>query len=316
MDVMSRPEELRTSQSEYKNGYRQAPRVNWRDLPIATHKGEKPHFDLKEILLHERETSRLNCQLEAIQQLLGDEWGFRIPKDLAGVFRQLQKWQLVVPTHLDVAQLLFLGRREEDMGAISIENAQATIYIHRGAEGRRKLDGGRYVITWLQVAGVMPDSNGDQRIVGINYNRWGPNPEEAIAIGVNVSFAETEYHPPPTPLNAFIQPTVDILDHRFGIYLTCALMTKGMVELLPSPHERAINFKTNPKGGLYLHQIGDNSIRIDFDHFDQRVLLKRTETALEVGLTERLDGKSPWTVTIPRILETVNTNNQPPGSTG
>lgn len=284
-----------------------SPPVNWIDLPIARRKGTNPHFDLKEILLHEDQTLRVDCQFETIQQLLGQNYGYITPKDLADQFAQVQKWQFVVPTHVDVAQLLFLGRRMNDTHAISIDEAQATIYIHRGAEGFGKLDGGKYVTTWVELAGIIPDSNGDQRIVGVVFNRYGLDENEAIAAGVNVSFAEAEYDRIPTPMDAFFPSTVDIANHRFGIYFTRALMTKGMIDSLPSPHRRAISLITNPKGGINLHQIGGrDSGLIDFD---QGVSLSIKDKIIEVGLMRRSDGGSPWTITIPRTLEPVNLKN-------
>lgn len=302
---MATPEELREFQSSSESGLvTSSARVNWTDLPITSHKGIKPHFDLKEILLHETKTLRLDCRFETVQQFLRQNWGYIIPKELVDQFAQLQKWQFVVPTHVDVAQLLFLGRRINDTDSILIDNAQATVYIHRGAERGDKLDGGKYVTTWLELAGIIPDSNGDQRIVGITYNCWGLDANEAIAAGVSVSFAETEYERIPTPMDAFIPSTVNILDHRWGIYFTNAFMTKAMVNSLPVPHKRAIRLTTNPKGGLNLYQIGGRDKGpIDFD---QGITLSIKDKTIEVGLMKRFDGKSPWIVTIPRTLESVD----------
>lgn len=305
---MATPEEPRQSQATngdeltvYKD-----PEVKWTDLPIARHKGRRPDFNLREILLHEDRTSRRDCQFDTIQQFLRKNFGYIIPGELADQFTQLQKWQFVVSTHVDVAQLLFLARRVNDTDSIPIDDAQATVYVHRGAEGMDRLDGGKYVATYLQLAGLLPDSNGDQRIVGIHYNRGyrGFDGNEAIAGGVSVSFAETEYERKPTPFDFLLSPIVDIGKHPWGIYLTSALTTKGMIDTLPTPHRRALSLTTHPKGGITIHQMGGKDTgQIDLD---QGVSLSIKDKTVEVGLMKRIDGGAPWTLTIPRTLEPAN----------
>lgn len=300
---MAKPEELREFQSIETGGLivPNKPKVNWTDLPIPSHKGNNPHFNLEEILMHEDKTLRVDCQFETIQQVLEHERGFKIPKALADNFAQLQKWQFVVPTHVDVSQLLFLGRQKDDRDSILIDDALATIYFHRGADGGDDLDGGEYGITWVELATIISDSNEDHRAVGIEYNWWGADTNEAAVARINVSFAETEYQRTPTPMDSFLPSTVDICDHSWGIYHTTALMTRSMVESLPNSHKRAVSLHTNPKGGITLHQIGGRD-KGPLD-IDQSLTLSIKDETIEVGLLKRSDGKNPWTVTIPRKLE-------------
>lgn len=277
--------------------------LKWIDLPVATHKGKKPHFDLKEILLHADKTTRYNCQFKAIQNFLECDYGHILPAIISDQFSQFQLWQLVMPTHVDVAQLLFLGRKSNDMTSIAIDDAQATVYIHRGAEGGDKIDGGKYISTWVEISGIFPDSNGEQRIVGARYGAFGSNPKECIATGVSVSFSDAEYERHPAPIDSFIPIVVDITDHKWGIYLTHAYMTQGMIDSLPQPHKRVINLISNPKGGITIYEIGGKDREIDFD---QGISMSIKEDVVEVGLSKRLDRKSPWTIDIPRTLISVD----------
>jgi hypothetical protein len=198
---------------------------------------------------------------------------------------------------------LFLGRKSNDKESVAIDEAQATVYIHRGAEGGNKLDGGKYVSTWVETSGLFSDSNGEQRIVGVKYGTWGSDPKECIAAGVTVSFSDAEYERQPTPMDSFIPATVDITDHKWGIYFTNAYMTQGMIDSLPEPHKKAINLNSNPKGGISIYEIGGRDREIDFD---QGISMSIKEDVVEVGLSKRLGGKPPWTIGIPRTLIAVD----------
>lgn len=280
-------------------------------LPIAEYKGKKPSFKLEDILLHEQETERVNCEFEAIQQFLQAERQYRIPSDLANPLQQMAKWQLVIPTTFDVAQLLFLGRIADDREYIPISEAQATVFIHRGAEGGSwSKPRGRYSITWLELAGIFPDSNGSERILGVFYvcyphsqdsqvdNVSDEDRSRACATKVHVSIADGEYTRRPTVMDSFMPPLIDI-PTRPWVPKPSALITQGMLDYLPESHRKVLNIPT--KSTFYLYQMGG---RVDQEiDFDQGISLKIEGGKVTVGLVSPLGNRKPWTISVPETLE-------------
>lgn len=277
-------------------------------LPIAERKGRKPSFTLEDLLVNEPKTKRADCTFEAIQQVMQKEvLQYRIPADLAISLSRLQRWQLVVPTTFDVAQLLFLGKMSDDRDYLPISEAEATVFIHRGAEGGDwSKPRGKYMTTWIELAGIFPDSNDNQRIVGIFYNCSTPSGEDRElneghgrlnATGLKVSIANDEYTRKLTVMDNFI-PAIDTIPTRIRVPQPGGLITQGMIDSLPEPHHRVLQLHPNPT--FYLHQIGGKDEEIDFD---QGISLQIKDREVEVGLVSPLGNRKPWTISIPETLE-------------
>lgn len=268
-------------------------------LPIAESEGKKPNRTLEQILLHESETVGVDCEFEDIQQLLLRDRQQCIPNDLANLARQMARWQLVVPTTFDVGQLLFLGRISDNKQNISFRDAQATIFIHRAAEGGDvKKPQWKYYVNWLELVGIFPDSNGNNRIVGVFYGAG----HLMRATHVEVSIADDEYRRSLTVMESFI-PAIVKIPTRYRVPNTIGLITQGMIGALPEPHKRVLSVFPNPT--FHLHQIGGREDQeIDFD---QGITLHIKDGKVEVGLEAPLGGRKPWTVSVPEVLKSVLT---------
>ncbi len=268
-----------------------------RILPVAERKGKRPSFTLEDILLNETSTRRFDCSFEEIQHFLEKESQQRIPKDLAGPLRTMERWQLVIPTTIDAAQLLFLGRNKDDRKQIPLADAQATVFVHRGAEGGSwSHPRGKYSVTWVELAGIFPDSNGDNRIIGAFYGADEP----MKATHVHCSIADDEYDRTMTIMDYFLPVLVEI-PTRYSVPNTVGLITQGMIDTLLEPHHRVLSLF--PKSTLKLYQIGG---RIDEDiDFDQGMSLQVRNDVVEFGLVAPQGERKPWTMSIPERLEKV-----------
>lgn len=264
-------------------------------LPLAEREGEKPNRTLEQILLHESETVRVDCEFEDIQHLLLRDRQQYIPNDLANLVRQMARWQLVVPTTFDVGQLLFLGRSFDNKQDISFRDAQATVFIHRAAEGGdTKKPQWKYCVNWLELVGIVPDSNGNNRIVGVYYGAG----HLMKATHIQVSIADDEYQRSLTVMDSFI-PAIEEIPTRYRVPNTIGLITQGMIDALPESHKRVLS--VFPNSTFHLHQFGGREDQeIDFD---QGISLQIKERKVEVGLVSPLGNRRPWTISIPETLE-------------
>jgi hypothetical protein len=265
-----------------------------RKLPVQARKGRFPSFKIEDILLHESETARHDCDFDDIQRFLAQERQQVIPGSLAERFRQVEQWQLVVPLTFDRAQLLFLGRLSNDRERIPIADAQATVYFHRGAEGGDfSKPRGKYGVTWVEMAGIFPDSNGDERILGAFYGA----DHLFRATHVHASFSDEEYRRSLTVMDSFLPATRDIPTPLRSAG-TGGLITQAMIDRLPEPHRKVLSLF--PNSSLRVTQIG-GQIEDGID-FDQGIILRAGEEEVVFGLAAPLKGQS-WTMSVPTTLE-------------
>ncbi|TSC86637.1 MAG: hypothetical protein G01um10147_849 [Microgenomates group bacterium Gr01-1014_7] len=264
-------------------------------------------YAYREFLLGNKDEGRLDCDFEEIQRFVQTDTAHRIPNELVQFFAVMEKWQLVVPDDFD-ERLIFLGRRVATAENILLQEAQATIYIEAGFTKCGPLP---YGIGGIDLATIMPDSNGDKRIVGIHYlcctnqtTKVNNGRGRMDATHVDVSLKEEEYTRLPTPFDSFLPPIVDIprevFNHPMPILTVPvgAIMTQAMIDELPEPHRQALS--VSPSNRLQLIKIGGRGDE-NMD-FDQGVSLYIEEGHIKLGLLKPLGDNRPWHITIPETL--------------
>lgn len=279
-------------------------------LPIARRKGRYPSFDIKDLFKQDQETRRFDTDLATIEEVMRqDVAGCQLPRAIVDQFTAVEKWQLVVPHTIDVAQLLFLGRFSDDREHIAFDDSQATIFIHRGAEGGSwSIPNGEYMINWIGIAGNFPDSNGDQRIVEATYLPAGTTRGKSDVTGVNVSISDTEYEITPPLLESFLPPVVQLPTMR-SISNTHGLITPAMMDVLVRPQQFALNLHVG-EGGFTFHEVGVGSTtHSDIYSYLGFIVDKTSDDVVQVGLANPKEG-NPWTVAIPKYLEKTSIHDQ------
>lgn len=248
-----------------------------------------------------------------IQQLLIDELGYKIP-GTPNPLESFDHWQLVIPTQFDTAQLLFIGRKESveqrttgslQLERIPISDAQATIYIHRGAtDGWSKNPRGEYKMIWLELAGIFPDSNGENRLLAV-YFRTQPDYQDFSAQSMRISIRDNE-----------LIGREDESDSIFGLVLTMptamsypntytnkGVVTDAMLDLIPGQRRVIVAPFFGYTGVSVDGQISRSSPVNDMGLPIDRGLHKVKKSGVwEIGLNSE-GTRTPWTLTIPDSLE-------------
>lgn len=259
------------------------------ELPIPTRTFRRePCFDIEKFLVDE--SGRVECSFEQIQQYLEAQTEHRIPRFFADFWSRTSRWQLFYPENFDLSQLVFIGKTTSDKGYIQLEEAEAAVYIHRGVDPERyskrfNVPLGEYGVSWLELSGVFPDSNGDPRILTVYY-RLHPWNKDFSSQSMRVSIREDEMIGLEKKSDDIFGPvlTMPTVLARPKTYSNKGIITNGMLSLAPGQRRLLVTpFYNGP--------------------YSVRMVQMHNAHIWEIGLNET-SSPTPWILSVPDFLET------------
>lgn len=291
-------------------------------LPIPNTKGSNPFFTLSELLFRERETGRVECSFNAIEDYLRSHTRHQIPEPLSASLSRMERWQLIYPNTFDLSQILFIGKSSYPKGYIPIAEAEATIYFHRGAQDGDAPTQKPYTKPWkMELVSVYPDSNGEPRVLAVYYRLHtedGDFSSQSIRVSIRDDELVGRENESDTVFGPVLKVATEIPEipallypahcksyrHPFNDYGGVGVMTPGMFDLAPTQHRLMVGpFYGRTVINLSTGEVDTSPPKNKQGHAKNRgMYVGRKEGVWEMGLDEQGTDK-PWVIAVPNFLE-------------